>query len=802
MKLFGKTIEFFRNWFRRRKFQKKGMLSSKSRLTPEKTFSGFADRSKILGLALLVLLWCVCVGVLVVPKRSVADHIVLEDRQAAYSVYADFPFSYVDEEKTAELRVKARDAEPAIYRLDQSINEGVMREVGSFFTEIAKRVLAEKKKEKYKASSDNAASAIVAGMSRESLKLLQAFLHTPSKKEFFMEQLGDVLQKGVYSPSERQANRAARIRIIDSEGRLRDPRPYRNIQTPSEAALNVSDAVSQNFSPQNRFLVRRTLYPLFSSIIKSNLVFDAEKTSANRMQASENIAPVEVDVKEGDLIIAKGDTVSKQDRIRYECYKGKEEKLSQAADLKNKFIESSLICLLLMILTGIYIHHIHPEVMRSNQKLGITGTVLMISLLANLLAIKGFYSFEPVFSLSPRLIPAVLPLALAPVLLSVLVGLRAGLYAGLFVSLIAALQLDGSFHVVLSGMVLSCMAGFAVRHAPNHRAYYLRTALAVILTLPVMEALRLWSIRDGIADATREIMLASGLAAANGIVTAGLALALLFVLESLFQVSTDMSLLLFSDYNHPLLKRLQLEAPGTYHHSLVVSTLSEQAAHEIGASPIRARVCALFHDIGKLSKPEYFVENCGPELSKHNDLNPKMSSLIIINHVKDGVDMAIKNKLRKVIRDCIEQHHGTDLMYYFYKMAEENGDSDVSVSENDYRYPGPLPREKEVVLVSLADACEAASRSLQKPTPAKIDALVWEILRKRIRDGQLDCADITFGELAKVRKSFAKTLSTMLHGRIAYPKDEDEDEIDLFKETKKVAGAKTDGTPQNGAKNP
>jgi putative nucleotidyltransferase with HDIG domain len=203
-------------------------------------------------------------------------------------------------------------------------------------------------------------------------------------------------------------------------------------------------------------------------------------------------------------------------------------------------------------------------------------------------------------------------------------------------------------------------------------------------------------------------------------------------------------------------------------------------------------VISLFHDIGKMVKPEYYTENQQSEESKHSKLNPRMSSLVILNHVKEGVDMALKHKLRKIIRDGIEQHHGTDLIFYFYQQALEEGRTKgVTVDEHDYRYPGPLPKEKEVVILSLADSCEAASRSLQKPTPAKIDALVWEIFRKRIRNGQLDGANLTFGELKRVRKSFVTTLTTMMHGRIAYPKDEteEEDEGDLF------AAAKQKGLP-------
>jgi hypothetical protein len=251
-----------------------------------------------------------------------------------------------------------------------------------------------------------------------------------------------------------------------------------------------------------------------------------------------------------------------------------------------------------------------------------------------------------------------------------------------------------------------------------------------------------------------------------------------------------MALFTLCDYNHPLLRRLELEAPGTFHHSLMVASLAEYAAKAIKANPIKARVGAMFHDIGKLAKPEYFAENTFDSENKHADLHPRMSSLIILNHVKEGLDLALKYNLRKVIRNTIQQHHGTDIVYYFYKRAlEENKEKGIPVDDSEYRYPGPLPVEKEIVIISLADACEAAARSMVKPTPNKIEALVWEIIRKRIRDGQLNNANLTIAEITKIRESFTKTLITMNHSRIAYPKDEVNDEDDLFVAAQKKESA-------------
>jgi len=253
-----------------------------------------------------------------------------------------------------------------------------------------------------------------------------------------------------------------------------------------------------------------------------------------------------------------------------------------------------------------------------------------------------------------------------------------------------------------------------------------------------------------------------------------------------------MSLLVLCDYNHPLLKRLQLEAPGTYHHSLMVATLSDQAAREIGASPIRARACALFHDIGKLHMPAYFTENNMGAENKHDSLSPKLSVAVIQNHVKEGLKLAKKFKLPEIVRKSIEQHHGNDVVSFFYRRAVESRDAQSDqVLESDFKYPGLPPKEKEVVIVSLADVCEAASRAMaSSPTPQKISELIGELFRKKMRDGQLERADLTFAELAKLRDSFVKTLSQMAHTRIAYPKEEEDDEGDLFKQTEKLSDSK------------
>jgi hypothetical protein len=242
-----------------------------------------------------------------------------------------------------------------------------------------------------------------------------------------------------------------------------------------------------------------------------------------------------------------------------------------------------------------------------------------------------------------------------------------------------------------------------------------------------------------------------------------------------------------TDLNHPVLKRLSMEAPGTYHHSLAVANLAEAAAEAVGANPTICRVGSYFHDIGKLVKPQYFTENTHQGENPHDDLTPTMSALIIIAHVKEGVDLALKHKLNDEIIDIIRQHHGTSIVSYFYQRAlqqQEDArlggkimnlreDDIPEVSEDSFRYPGPRPQTREAAIVSLADSIESASRSLDRPTPQRIDDLVRSILRERLASGQLDEAPLTIAEVWRIAESFRFSLVNMLHARVAYPKRDD-----------------------------
>lgn len=447
--------------------------------------------------------------------------------------------------------------------------------------------------------------------------------------------------------------------------------------------------------------------------------------------------------------------------------------------------EKFLIALLIFLTALAQLWINHPNTFASNSRI----LLMFLIFLVHLTIVKVMLVLARNGTLDFQIGTLLVPYAFAPLVCSVLLGKNQGLYAATFVSLWGSVIVRDESAVFL---VMSLICGF----------------IAVFVTLQVRRRSRL--IRAGVFVGLATWLLAfpfqiigpfnwespgsmdwktigfqSLAAIGSGILTAMLVGGALPVLESLFRITTDISWLEAADLNHPLLKRMTIEAPGTYHHSLVVANLAEAAAEAIGANATMCRVCAYFHDIGKLVKPEYFTENMRQDRNPHNELAPTMSALIIIAHVKEGVDLALKHKLSQEIVDVIQQHHGTSLVGYFYQRALQQqedarqGGKIMNIREEDipdvreesFRYGGPKPQFKECGIISLADAVESASRSLEKVTPQKLEQLISDIFDKRYLDRQLDECDLTMRDMRIIAESFGFTLRNMLHSRIAYPTD-------------------------------
>lgn len=333
-------------------------------------------------------------------------------------------------------------------------------------------------------------------------------------------------------------------------------------------------------------------------------------------------------------------------------------------------------------------------------------------------------------------------------------------------SLLISLIFGGDFGMMITFFLGSLAGAYSVREART-RGQLITAGFSIMLVHTVCQVLLHVQMGDILTRPFYTSYISPLLV--NGINSAFLVVASLKVFEYLFGVVTNFSLLELADFNQPLLKRLILEAPGTYHHSLVVSNLSEAAADSIGAHSLLTRVGAYYHDIGKMVKPEYFTENqlgCG---NKHDNIEPSMSRLVILNHVKDGMELARKYRLNKAIIDFIPQHHGTGLIYYFYQKSLEGAEKGEEISEENFRYPGPKPQTRETAITLLADSVEGATRALDDPNPRNIEETVKKIVNNKFIDGQLDECNLTLREIDKICSTFTRVLSSMYHGRVKYP---------------------------------
>ncbi len=553
---------------------------------------------------------------------------------------------------------------------------------------------------------------------------------------------------------------------LGAEGRIV---PIANLALPSEAAQRASALLrdSQGYSAEQERLVGLLMDALF----KANLRLEPEATRLARENARKAVEPVKDTKRQGTTLMEARTRIGAQ---TLEDLKAHSEKLRKVEDGNPRwgriaghgiFLAVTLVCSLLLLAL------LHAKLLAKPGKI----ILWMLLSAAPLLMSKGLAYLSVDMHLFPGfMLRPLLPYALAPLLATILHGPRFALAVGLSSSAGLALQHDGDLGVFLTSLAITLVAASAAR-AIHKRSNLFRAGIWIGGVKSLMV------IGMGLTVQVTPAILAQQ---AVGAFCAGLASSILVLLlippfELIFKVTTDIRLLELSDMSNPLLSRLAMEAPATYHHSLMVAHLAQTAAREVGANDLLVRVCAYYHDIGKMTKPEFFIENIQGRHNPHDDLSPSMSRLVVISHVKEGVSLAHRYKLPRVILDGIEQHHGTSVIQYFYhraRMQEEGKDVDkVKVRQEDYRYPGPKPKTLEMGILMMADSIEAASRTIDKSKPGQVEGLVNEIVREKIIDGQFDECAITLTQIAAIRRSFVFSLNNMLHGRIAYPKDEDRD---------------------------
>ncbi len=429
----------------------------------------------------------------------------------------------------------------------------------------------------------------------------------------------------------------------------------------------------------------------------------------------------------------------------------------------NNFLGFFMICILLLSIYYRDILRYSPEYIRQQKYLLLLG-VLVVGTLASGRIFDYF-----VTSLSKGLgyLPAdtskyLLPIPAGAMLVTLLFDFHTALFFSFTTSILTGLWLADAT-VPLYFFIGSLTASFGVIRCKK-RSDILKAGFFVSAVNVLTVSTLLLLTKDLFSSSAASPFIAASL---SGIVVAAIVSITLPLLEHLFKNTTDISLLELLDLNQPLMRNLMITAPGTYHHSIIVGNLVEAAAEAVDVNPLLSRVTAYYHDIGKIKMPEYFVENQAGSVSKHDKLSAHMSTMILVSHVKEGSELARQFKLPQMVIDIIEQHHGTNLITYFYEKARNEQDEEPS--EEEYRYPGPKPQSKVAALVMLADAVEAASRVLKDPTPSRIEALVDKMINHVFIDGQLDDCELTLKDMSIIKKHFTYILTGIFHRRIDYP---------------------------------
>lgn len=517
-------------------------------------------------------------------------------------------------------------------------------------------------------------------------------------------------------------------------------------------AAAIRDRLAEEFADAD---TSQRLFEWVRPRLMPTLVLDAERTQAAREAAVVAVAPVEKPYPAGQVLVNAGESITKEQLVLLHLEHAAAMAQRSWSVRGTRAAATVFLFFTLLVASGVHLAVRAPQALASPRRI---WGVAFLSLATVALAVVGNHD-------SWR--AELLPLVLFSMTVAIAYQQSAALLLANVLAVIVVLGTGRGLQEYLILMGVSTTAALQVgRIRTRTKLIHVGLSLgAVAAVLEVVMSLMNnqpvgWPVLYDAASFCLWSIL-------SGFLLAGL----LPFLERAFGILTDLSLLELGDVAHPLIQELVRRAPSTYNHSITVASIAEAAAESIGARGPLVRVGAYFHDIGKMLQPEYYIENQGGSSNRHESLNPTMSTLVIIAHVKDGADLARKHNLPESIIDMIEQHHGTTLVEYFYGRAQQMRDpnSDEEIDENTYRYPGPRPQTKEAGVLMLADAAEGASRSLADPTPARMESLVRSLVERRLDDGQFDESGLTLCELRVIERSLVKSLTAIYHGRIKYP---------------------------------
>ncbi len=540
-----------------------------------------------------------------------------------------------------------------------------------------------------------------------------------------------------------------------SEKEFKDLSKIRHIKDVEVSLNNMSDKTAAAD-------VRKTSLSLALKLIQPNLTSNKNATELRRQDASKDVNPVLFKVQKNEMLVREGEKITSEDMDKLDAYymmKG-EKRLSSFLVFLGTFFIVGFLGLILFYSANNWLKMDISDLLFLS-----VAAILQIAIVkAGIFIAEAATDAFPLLPTEAFIYP--IPFAVSAMLASLLINRNLALILSVFLSVIITFLFDGKVSLFLFSFLGSVIASYRIADCKQRSAFF---KVGFVLGMVNIAAIIFLKLVNGNIFSF-ETLLSLLMGFSGGVVSGILVAGLTPLFETLFHYTTDIKLLELANLNQPIFQRMIIEAPGTYHHSIIVASMVETAAEAIKANSLLAKVSAYYHDIGKMKKPHYFIENQQNGENKHDKLTPKMSSLVIISHVKEGCDMASKEKLGPEIINIIREHHGTGLVSFFYGKAKKDKDPSIrSLPESNFRYPGPKPQTKEAGLVLLGDVVEASSRTLSNPTPSRIKTLVRERIERIFTDGQLDESELTFHDLYKIADSFIMILNGIFHHRIDYP---------------------------------
>jgi hypothetical protein len=509
----------------------------------------------------------------------------------------------------------------------------------------------------------------------------------------------------------------------------------------------VPTLISHSLSDQEADVVDA----IASDLVMANTFYNAARTEEARQLARESIDPVRVSVRQGEAIIREGTLVRPVDIEALDAFG-----LRQQAVRWESVASSIILAILATTMLELFVYRLEPSLWTRWRRALVTFLLIAFFIAAAKLMLPP----------SDTVIPYLYPLPALSMLITILFGPALGVAVGVTVALLATYIAGGALEITVYLVVGTLIGALALGQAERMKAF-LRAGLAVALANAAVIFV------FGLL-APQQDLLKTTINALVGIVMGGLAasltLAAFFALSTLLDVITPFQLMELSRPTHPLFRQLLLKAPGTYHHTLLVANMAEEAAERIGADGLLARVGTYYHDIGKTARPYFYTENRVGNINPHDRLDPRTSAQIILGHVYDGLELAHKYHLPTAVTAFIPEHHGTGITLAFYRMAVNNADGDGDkVAKEEFTYPGPKPQSRETAITMLADSCEARVRSAEPRSEAEIERIIAETIKTRLDDGQLDESDLTLRDLKEIQAAFLSVLKGVFHPRVKYP---------------------------------